>query len=131
MKTFAFSAAALALAGCASLASAAPPAQRPTPSALLATWDVALQFDEAAAPSKTEMVFTAIQDGACTGAFYGTPMQLCRAIVRGDAVIFAAISADQSGLYFHSGRLGADGVIVGQTLSQGRNFLMNWTAKKS
>jgi hypothetical protein len=132
MRQFLIACAVIALTGCASISSRAPAnGPAPQPQALIATWNVALQFDPASPPSKTEMVVSATKDGACEGSFYGTPMQTCRVIVRGREVIFAAVTADQSGPYFHSGRLGPDGAITGQTLAQGRNFLMNWTAQKS
>jgi hypothetical protein len=118
---------AFALAGCASLL----PTPAAAPEALIADWNVDLQFDPASPPGSTTMAFSAASNGACAGSFYGTDMQSCRAIVRRDEVIFAAVTADQSGAYHHSGRLGADGIIRGQTLSIGRDFLMNWTAEKS
>jgi hypothetical protein len=44
--------------------------------------------------------------------------------------VMAARTGDQSGAYWHSGRLQPDGSIEGQTLSEGRNFLMTWRAVK-
>jgi hypothetical protein len=101
-----------------------------TPEALSGTWNVALRFDPAAPPSATTMQVSSITDGMARGTFYGSAFDNARVTMDGSDVIFTATTADQSGQYIHSGRL-RRGVITGQTLSVGRNFLMPWTATKA
>ncbi len=97
---------------------------------LAGTWDVALHFSAEAPPSKTAMVIEPAEDGALLGGFYGSSFIEARAAARGGAVAFTATTEDGSGAYIHSGRLTASGVIAGQTLSVGRDFLMLWTAER-
>jgi hypothetical protein len=113
----------------ASCAHVAPPPVPPA-SALIGTWDVSLKYDPNAAPSKTEMVITQTDNGALVGTFYGTPMEVGRVTSVGTSWVIGARTADLSGAYWHSGRLALDGSIEGQTLSEGRNFLMTWRAVK-
>jgi hypothetical protein len=100
----------------------------PPPSALLGTWAVSLQFDPNAPPSKTQMRITRVEGGELVGTFYGSNIEAGRFVSRGSTWVFAGRTADQSGIYWHSGRLKADGSIDGQTLSEGRKFLMTWSA---
>ena len=100
----------------------------PAPSALLGTWEVSLQFDPNAEPSKTEMQITSVEGGQLVGTFYGSPFQAGRYVSRGSTWVIGGTTADQSGPYWHSGRLMPDGSIQGQTLSEGRGFLMTWRA---
>jgi hypothetical protein len=99
-------------------------------SSLLGNWDVSLNFDPSAPPSKTEMRIFSVDDGALKGTFYGSDFQSGRVTSLSTTWILAARTGDQSGAYWHSGRLQADGSIEGQTLSEGRNFLMTWRAVK-
>lgn len=130
-------AAALALWVGACTTPAAPPPTVPAVQApaslavadLAGTWDVALYFDAEAPPSATEMVLAVGADGSLSGNFYGSAFIEAGAALRGDRLGFAATTADGSGTYFHSGRL-LDGRIEGQTLSEGRDFVMVWQATR-
>ena len=97
---------------------------------LIGSWDVSLFYSRDKPPSKTEMVVEKIKDGALVGTFYGTPFDAGRVTYRQGKVIFTVITSDGSGQYVTSGRLDATGLIDGQTLSVGRDFLMAWQAKK-
>jgi len=95
---------------------------------LIGKWDVSLFFSPGEAPSKTVMVVEAVDDGALSGTFYGSPFLVGRAIVHDDEVVFTAVTEDNSGRYIHSGEL-EDGEIEGTTFSVGRDFLMAWEAE--
>jgi hypothetical protein len=95
---------------------------------LVGTWDVSLRFAPDAPPSKTDMQITAVNDGQLEGSFYGTPFSLGRAVLYDGKWVVAAKTGDLTGPYWHSGRVQADGAIEGQTLSEGRAFLMTWRA---
>lgn len=118
----------LLVASCAS--TSADPMPPLTADALVGDWDVALFYDPAAPPSATAMSISAVADGSISGAFYGSPMSEARVSEREGAIAFAAMTEDGSGPYFHSGRLAAPDVIEGQTLSVGRDFLMQWRATR-
>lgn len=100
----------------------------PAPSALVGTWDVTLRHDPNAAPSKTEMRITSTLDGKLEGTFYGSPFAVGRLAAKDATWVLAARTSDPSGPYWHSARLEADGSLEGQTLSEGRGFLMTWRA---
>jgi hypothetical protein len=102
----------------------------PAPSALLGSWDVSLNYDPDSAPSKTEFIVTDVTAGTFKGSFYGSEVQNGRYTIKGDELVFAGRTSDQSGTYWHSGRIKSHALIQGQTLSDGRNFLMTWTAKR-
>ena len=106
---------------------------QPEPAAedLLGTWDVALYFSAEAPPSGTVMEITAVNaDGTLAGTFYQSAFESGRYTRRGEDWVISVLTADGSGPYATSGRLGPDGIIEGQTLSTGRDFLMAWTAQK-
>lgn len=99
---------------------------------LTGNWEVSLFYSADAPPSSTLMTIDAVsEDGVLSGSFYGTPFAaISRATERGGVIVFTAVTADNSGNYVHSGRL-QDGVIEGQTLSEGRGFLMTWQAERA
>lgn len=105
-----------------------PPNSAPSAATLIGTWDVSLRFAPDAPPSKTEMQITLVKEGQLEGSFYGTPFSIGRAVLHDGMWVIAAKTGDLSGAYWHSGRLQADGAIEGQTLSEGRTFLMTWRA---
>lgn len=76
------------------------------------------------------MLIVKVDDGALTGTFYGTAFEEGRIASSSTSLVIAARTGDQSGAYWHSGRLQADGSIEGQTISEGRDFLMTWRAVK-
>lgn len=97
---------------------------------IVGVWDIALHYDPAQPPSATVLDISAIEDGALTGTFYGTPFEEGRAtLFRGEAIV-SVVTSDNSGPYLTSGRLDADGGFSGQTFSVGRGFLMPWTATR-
>lgn len=100
------------------------------PADLAGRWDVALYFSADAPPSATVMVIEPGEDGALSGSFYGSAFEVGRAAERGGVVAFSARTSDGSGPYLHSGRLGDDGAIEGQTFAVGRDFLMLWRAER-
>jgi hypothetical protein len=100
------------------------------PADLAGTWDVALFYSADAPPSATVMVLEPGEEGTLSGSFYGSEFAASRTAARGDVVAFTATTEDGSGPYLHSGRLGEDGAIEGQTLSVGRDFLMIWRAER-
>lgn len=99
------------------------------PADLAGTWDVALYFSADAPPSATVMVLEPQADGALGGSFYGSRFEVGRVAERNGAVAFTATTEDNSGPYWHSGRL-IEGRVEGQTLSVGRDFLMLWSAER-
>ena len=103
----------------------------PSPSLrdIIGRWDVSLYYSDEAAPSKTEMIITGEESGSLTGSFYGSAFSEGRATIYNGTIIFTAITSDGTGPYIHSGRL-RNGTFHGQTLSQGRDFLMTWTAER-
>ena len=66
-------------------------------------------------------------DGKLTGSFYGSAFLEAEYAVRGNTLAFGLVTTDAEAPYSHSGRL-VNGRIEGQTLSQGRDFLMIWEA---
>lgn len=128
MKPLLAAAALTAISACA-----AAPIDAPAPAApgdLVGTWDVALFFSADAPPSSTVMEITEAGDGALTGSFYQSAFEQARYRVQGDTIIISVITSDGSGPYATSGRLTGDGIMDGQTLSTGRDFLMAWRAEK-
>ncbi|WP_284359967.1 hypothetical protein [Candidatus Phycosocius spiralis] len=103
----------------------------PTPSSLIGSWDVSLFSQANSEPSKTQFVVSEVTAGTFKGTFYGSEIQNGRYIVKGNDLIFAGRTSDQSGTYWHSGRIRNNSLIQGQTLSDGRNFLMAWSAKRN
>lgn len=124
---------AFGLAACATTSPPAPsrPANTatPDPASLVGDWSVALDYDPDQPPSSTRFVVTSAKEGRLQGTFYGTPLESGRVIVRGSELIFAGVTSDASGAYYHSGRL-REGELVGQTLSTGRGFVMPWRARR-
>ncbi|MEM9838595.1 MAG: hypothetical protein AAF830_05505 [Pseudomonadota bacterium] len=121
-----------AVAGCLSLAANAFADDDRTAlmQKLVGEWDVNLYFSYSAPPSSTKMVISEVDDdGVLRGTFYGTKFDVARARVHEGEVIFTVLTKDGSGLYATSGRLGTDGVVRGQTLAEGRDFIMAWDAE--
>ncbi|HIG24104.1 MAG TPA: hypothetical protein EYG02_01360 [Henriciella marina] len=124
---------ALAILVFAALPAWATPDQPISVERLTGSWDVSLYYSPDAPPSSTEMVIDGTgQDGQLSGSFYGSGFAPdSRATERDGATAFIAVTRDGTGEYIHSGRLGADDMIEGQTLSRGRGFLMTWTARRT
>lgn len=125
---------ALLLAACATPASPTTPVTEPAaaalkPSDLNGTWDVTMFWSPTEPPSSTVMVLNVDEDGKLTGSFYESEFLEAEYSLRGDTLAFGSVTTDGSAPYSHSGRL-VDGKIEGQTLSQGRDFLMIWVATR-
>ncbi|MEO1642770.1 MAG: hypothetical protein AAFR74_05490, partial [Pseudomonadota bacterium] len=103
-----------------------------TSSQLEGTWNVALYFSETAPPSATVMEVTSVNDdGTFEGTFYNTPFEIARYTKRDGVMAFTIITRDGSGFYATSGRLDDNGIIDGQTLATGRDFIMMWSAERA
>lgn len=97
---------------------------------LVGVWDVELYFDPDQPPSVTVMEVTAIDEGAVSGAFYGSEFSTAQAVMHNGFIIFSAITSDGTGPYAHGMRMHSPNHIYGQTLSTGRDFVMPWEATK-
>ncbi len=122
------------------LAACATPAAPPAPAAEIAapaiapadlngTWDVTMFWSPTEPPSSTVMVLNVAEDGKLTGSFYESEFLEAEYSMRGDTLAFGSVTTDGTAPYSHSGRL-VNGKIEGQTLSQGRDFLMIWVATR-
>ena len=125
---------ALLLAACATPASTTAPVTEPAAAALKpldlnGTWDVTMFWSPTEPPSSTVMVLNVSEDGKLTGSFYESDFLEAEYSLRGDTLAFGSVTTDGTAPYSHSGRL-VDGKIEGQTLSQGRDFLMIWVATR-
>lgn len=115
---------ALSLTG---LATGALGQDRPT---LAGNWTVDLRPKPDAPAYLKPMVLTIAADGVLTGEFYERAIDKGRAIATNGRPCFAFRTQDLSGPYQSSGCL-KDGVIEGQTWSEGRGFLLVWTARRT
>ncbi len=121
-------AAAFLLAACATpTAEIAAPAIAPTD--LNGAWDVAMFWSPTEPPSSTVMVLNVAEDGKLTGSFYQSDFLEAEYSLRVETLAFGSVTTDGEAPYSHSGRL-VNGRIEGQTLSQGRDFLMIWVATR-
>jgi hypothetical protein len=125
---------ALLLTACATPPAPAAPVSEPAatvlqPSDLNGIWDVTLFWSPTEPPSSTVMVLNVAEGGELTGSFYGSDFLEAEYSLRGDTLAFGSVTTDGEAPYSHSGRL-VDGKIEGQTLSQGRDFLMIWVAAR-
>jgi hypothetical protein len=106
------------------------PAPAPSAAGLAGTWAVSLYLAPQAPTRSAAMVITAMNGDAPQGSFYGALIQEGRITRRNGAVVFAGVTADQSGFYSYSGQLSGNCVTEGQTLSEGRDFLIAWSAER-
>ncbi|HZF43668.1 MAG TPA: hypothetical protein VEZ48_09695 [Sphingomonadaceae bacterium] len=116
-------AAALALSGAAS----DQPGKR-SAHPLAGEWTVDLRPAPSAPAYLKPMVLNVAADGSLSGTFYDNAIQAGRADAA-NRICFAFRTADPSGLYQTSGCL-EGGEIEGQTWSEGRGFLLSWSAKR-
>ena len=125
---------ALLLAACATSPAPVAPAADAAAAPLQATnldgtWDVTMFWSPTEPPSSTVMELNVASDGKLTGSFYGSDFLEAEYSLRGDTLAFGSVTTDGEAPYSHSGRL-VNGRIEGQTLSQGRDFLMIWVADR-
>jgi hypothetical protein len=126
--------AALLLAACATPVAPASPAAEAAAPVLAAsdpgaTLDVTMYGSPTEPPSSTVMALSAAPDTKVMVAFYQPDFLEGEYSLRGDTLAFAAVTAGGEVLYSHSGRF-VEGLIEGQTLSHGRDFLMIWLATR-
>ncbi len=121
------------IACAASPAPVAPPAETAVAplqaTDLNGTWDVTMFWSPTEPPSSTVMELSVADDGKLTGSFYQSDFLEAEYSLRGDTLAFGSVTTDGEAPYSHSGRL-VNGRIEGQTLSQGRDFLMIWVATR-
>ncbi|MFC3097261.1 hypothetical protein [Alteraurantiacibacter palmitatis] len=104
-------------------------APEPAVAAMMGEWQVDLRFEQGGTPYTQVMRIAISAEGAVSGTFYESPIvagQVGRAQGR-DCLAFR--TADLSGDY-HSAACLIDGRLVGQTWSEGRGFVLPWTAER-
>lgn len=111
------------------LSVAAPCNAQPT-SPLIGAWTVDLRPKPDAPAYLKPMTLSVASDGKLTGIFYERTIDEGRAGTTSGRPCFAFRTADNSGPYQTSGCLIGDR-IDGQTWSEGRNFVLTWTAVRS
>lgn len=111
----------------ASSASAETVVERYAP--LPGAWKVDLRVALTDAPYVQPMIITVAEDGTVAGSFYNSEI-LAGRVGRGqDRKCVAFRTTDGNGLY-HSSACLVDGKMIGQTWSEGRNFVLPWTAER-
>lgn len=96
---------------------------------LSGNWKVDLRLALTDAPYSQPMVLKVAEDGTVTGSFYNSDI-LAGRVGRGqDRKCVAFRTTDGQGLY-HSSACLVDGKMIGQTWSEGRNFVLPWTAER-
>ena len=108
---------------------AASPAAQTSPP-LAGEWTVDLRPKPHAPAYLKPMTLTVAPDGKLTGSFYDHAIESGRAIATNGRPCFAFRTSDASGPYQTSGCLNGE-VIEGQTWSEGRSFVLVWTARRS
>ena len=96
---------------------------------LAGSWKVDLRVTLTDAPYAQPMVLTVAEDGSLTGSFYNSEI-LAGRVGRGqDRKCVAFRTTDGKGFY-HSSACLVEGKMIGQTWSEGRNFVLPWTAER-
>ena len=104
-------------------------APEPKFAAIVGEWSVDLRLDLSDAPYRQPMRLAVSDEGIVSGSFYNSDIvagRIGRAQGR-DCVAFR--TTDGTGFY-HSSACLVDGRMVGQTWSEGRNFVLPWTAER-
>lgn len=94
---------------------------------LKGTWTVDLTPSPGADPYYKEMAIEDTGENSFQGFFYDTPFANGTVNTVWGKLYFAFTTKDGSGKYFSTGYL-EDGKIYGLTFSEGRKFVMPWTA---
>ena len=93
-------------------------------------WSVDLRPSFADPAYDQPMTLIVSREGEVTGTFYGSDIAEGRAGTGQERVCAAWRTFDNSGPYQHSGCLEGD-IIVGQSWSEGRDFVLPWTATRT
>ena len=118
--------AAMLLAGCATFGSGgSSPVQ-----AMAGNWTVDLRPELDADPYSQPMDLRIARDGSVTGSFYSSPILAGKAATGQGRSCVAFRTSDNSGPYHTSACLQGD-TLVGETWSEGRDFLQPWTAERN
>lgn len=96
---------------------------------LIGAWTVDLRPTPDAAAYLKPMVIAIDAAGALSGEFYERPIESGHAGATNGQPCFAFRTSDMSGPYQTSGCLSGT-TIVGQTWSEGRGFVLTWTAER-
>jgi hypothetical protein len=116
----------------AGLAPAAPKAPAPLSAAyaqIEGEWTVDLRPSLGDEPYTKPMVLHIAPDKSLTGTFYDSEILAGRAGTAQDRSCVAFRTTDGAGFY-HSSACLTDGKMVGLTWSEGRNFVLPWTATR-
>nr|WP_209023348.1 hypothetical protein [Sphingomonas jejuensis] len=109
---------------------AAPAAAQQDVQSLAGRWTVDLR-PSPSAPAYTQPMVLSIGDGGVvTGSFYNSEIEDGLAALSNGRTCFAFRTSDGTAPYQSSGCLVGDRV-VGQTWSEGRRFLLAWTADRA
>ncbi len=117
------------IAPVAAILIAAAPAAKDRAGAVSGDWIVDLRLDLADEPYSQPMTLLVDDEGAVSGSFYNSEILAGRAGTAQGRTCVAFRTTDGSGLYHTSACL-IDGKMVGQTWSEGRNFVLPWTAER-
>jgi hypothetical protein len=116
------------LSGAALLLVAASPAQERA-AALSGEWVVDLRLSLDDEPYSQPMELAVDEQGDVTGNFYNSEILAGRTGAAQGRTCAAFRTTDGSGFYHTSACL-IDGKMIGQTWSEGRNFVLPWTAER-
>lgn len=92
---------------------------------LLGVWEIDLRPSPDAPPYLKTVAFAAYNDQTLSGLFYDTQFSDGKLNLNWDKIYFAFTTADNSGVYYHSGVL-ENNQLSGVTFSKGRQFVMPW-----
>lgn len=92
-------------------------------------WSVDLRLEATDPAYSQPMTLNIAADGAVTGTFYNSEILAGRAGSAQGRICVAFRTTDGLGLYHTSACL-VNGTMVGQTWSEGRNFVLPWTATR-
>lgn len=92
-------------------------------------WDVDLRPDFSEPAEDQPMSLEVDRDGTVTGRFYDSPILAGRAGAGQDRICASFRTSDNTGAYEHAACL-EDGMLFGQTWSEGREFVTPWTATR-
>ena len=104
-------------------------APEPAVEAMAGDWQVDLRLELTGTPYTQPMQILIAPEGTVSGSFYGSPIEAGRVGKAQGRDCLSFRTSDQSGAY-HSAACLVDGRLVGQTWSEGRDFVLPWTAER-